>query len=99
MVAYIQCAAIGFCAGVRGMDSRFNFVVVRKRCFAPEEMCGHVTPKLGTAELRDSAQSLRKLTSAASTHLVARGISVVSNDDVCSGENGSERRSSKRVEA
>src|ERR1700687_4644744 len=58
---------------------------------------GHVTPKLGTAELRDRAQSLRKLTSAASTHLVARGMSVVSNDDVCSGENGSERRSSKRV--
>ena len=59
---------------------------------------GHVTPKLGTAERLHSAQSLRKLTSAASTHLVARGMSVVSNADVCGGENGSERRSSKRVE-
>jgi hypothetical protein len=25
------------CAGSRGRDSRFNFVVVQKRCFAPEE--------------------------------------------------------------
>jgi hypothetical protein len=37
MVAYIQCAAIGFCAGIRGVDSRFNFVSVEARCFAPEE--------------------------------------------------------------
>jgi hypothetical protein len=38
MVAYIQCAAIGFGAGIRGMDSRFDFAVVQERCFAPEEM-------------------------------------------------------------
>jgi hypothetical protein len=41
MAAYIQCAAIGFCAGIkpvlRGMDSQFNFALAQERCFAPEE--------------------------------------------------------------
>jgi hypothetical protein len=41
MVAYIQCAAIGSCVGIkpvlRGMDSQFNFAVAQERCFAPEE--------------------------------------------------------------
>ena len=98
MVAYIQSAAIGFCAGIRGwiLDSISRW---RKNGASHRKKGGHVTPKLGTAERLDSAQSLLKLTSAASTHLVARGMSVVSNDDVCSGENGSECRSSKGVEA
>ena len=80
--AYSRGGVHGFCAGVEGMILHS----VSCRCqdgASHRKECGHVTPKLGTAERQTALRCLRKLTSAASPDLVAQGMTAVSNDDVC----------------
>jgi hypothetical protein len=72
-----------FYAGIEGVIQHSS-PCRSKNGASHREKCGHVTPKLGTAERQTVLRCLRRLTFAASIDWVNRSMSVVSSDDVCS---------------